>query len=147
MREIKFRAWDKVAKAMSPSFVLFGEFTLMGLIHDWQASVGEKMNIGDSLFRLKDLEIMQFTGLLDKNGKEIFEGDIVDSGKGEIFYCNKSAMFKVRWHDKVFKNVRGNSQNYNNGERLFMNSHIAWEVIGNIYENPDLLPPNPKAVN
>lgn len=88
---------------------------------------------------------MQFTGLHDKNGKEIYEGDIVGSGTGEILWCDLECMFKVKWHGEVFKRIRGQNDKYTlNGEPLFMNAHITWEIIGNIYETPELLTPNTK---
>ena len=87
-----------------------------------------------------DAIIMKSTCLSDKNNVEIFEGDIVNDGLGEIFWCMKSAMFKIRWHDKTYKSVRGQMQHYHNGEPLMMNSNIVFTVIGNIYQNPSLLP-------
>jgi uncharacterized phage protein (TIGR01671 family) len=84
--------------------------------------------------------IGQFTGMKDRNGIDIYEGDIVNSGAGEILWCELESMFKVKWHGEVFKRVRGQNDRYTlNGEPLFMNAHIAWEVIGNIHENPQLL--------
>lgn len=72
---------------------------------------------------------MQFTGLLDKNGQEIYEGDIleVEENKGEVSYSVPGG----RW----FLRPKG-------GGRGFSFVDLAlheWEVIGNIYENPDLL--------
>ena len=82
----------------------------------------------------------QFTGLKDKKGKEIYEGDIVSSGIGEIIWCNLECMFKVRWNCKIFKSIRGQNDKYTlNGEPLFVNANIVWEVVGNIYENPELI--------
>lgn len=81
----------------------------------------------------------QLTGLKDKNGVEIYEGDIVDKGKGEIFFDTKKAQFRVRWHDPIWLNVRGNNQLYQDGEPIFGNHEIVFEVIGNIYQNTELL--------
>ncbi|MFV8367358.1 YopX family protein [Flavobacterium sp. XS1P27] len=84
--------------------------------------------------------IEYFTGLTDRNGKEICEGDIINSGVGEILWSELDCMFKVKWHGEIFKRVRGANDRYTlNGEPLFMNAHIAWEVIGNIHENTELL--------
>ena len=118
-REIKFRVWNKDSKKWIKN--------LTYCIDDFSTTNKE--------WHL----VSQYTGLKDKNGKDIYEGDIVNSGLGEIFYNTKKAKFQVKWHDEVFKRVRGNNQNYNDGEDLFMNCEIAWEVIGNIYENTELL--------
>jgi uncharacterized phage protein (TIGR01671 family) len=87
MRELKFRAWDKVTKQMSPEFHLFGEFTLIGAVHAWQYESGN--TDGDALGRLSDLEIMQFTSLHDKNGKEIYEGDIFRIEEDQDATCDR----------------------------------------------------------
>ncbi len=81
----------------------------------------------------------QYTGLNARNNVMIFEGDIVGKGRGLIYYDENRGVFKVKWYDNIFKRVRGNSPNYQNGETLFMNSEIAWEVIGNSTDNNDLL--------
>jgi len=83
---------------------------------------------------IKDCIIEFSTGFKDRNGKEIYEGDIINKGKGEIFYNEKRAMFQVRWHDKFWLQVRGNNPNYHGGEPLLMNSSIVWEVIGTIHD-------------
>lgn len=74
-----------------------------------------------------------FTGIFDRHGSPIYEGDIIKSGLGEIIYGNRGK-FQVKWHDRIYKNVRGTVP-----EDLFANSDIAWEVIGNIHENSDLI--------
>lgn len=73
--------------------------------------------------------LMQFTGLHDKNGKEIYEGDVISwrSYKGECYYDNGRFWikgFSCTWQDDP-------SDAFSEGEPL--------EVIGNVYENPELL--------
>ena len=106
MREIKFRAWftnGKEVFAINPYF-----FEEQGLM-EWQ-------DVRDnSLYTF-----LQFTGLHDKNGKEIYEGDVVRIGS--------RPPVEVRWH----KDSAGFLQV---GMELMSNT----EVIGNIYENPELL--------
>lgn len=142
-REIKFRTWNGsemiyLKNSGLQYFDFEGSYSL-GFTVDaysafWAHEHYQKMTDEAGKF-----PIMEYTGLKDKNGVDIYEGDIVDKGRGEIFYNELKAKFQVKWHDKVFKRVRGESPNYNNGEDLFMNSQIAWEVIGNIYQNPELL--------
>lgn len=73
----------------------------------------------------------QFTGLHDKNGKEIYEGDLLRSAEtGNIFtveWVERSAAFKIREH--------------HNGKRWMFGYDASrkFDVIGNIYENPELL--------
>lgn len=72
---------------------------------------------------LEDLTLMQWTGLLDKNGKEIYEGDIIKSSYGvnEVFWNEDEATFDVPAGTFFYRAAR------------------VCEVLGNIYENPTLM--------
>ena len=80
-----------------------------------------------------EIELMQSTGLKDKNGKEIFEGDIVD-------YKGREAV--VKWHGSyasfIYRFVDGLQERVSKWDPLFLACY-NFEVIGNIYENPELL--------
>lgn len=112
MREIKFRAWDKDDNVMKSSRTL-RELMVADPIHD--------QVIDDYVFD-------QFIGLHDKNGKEIYEGDIYTHGSVDIRY-------KVIYRgDQFIGNQIGNKS---------LAGITTWlpriEVIGNIHENPELL--------
>lgn len=135
MKEIKFRAYNKDWKMMAqPEDILkiyfdgvtnsacdikFNITTTDGVRHDeiWEDS--------------KDVILMQFTGLLDKNGKEIYEGDIVNWTEIDPMSPNPNKVTEVKWENWGF-NFR---MNWEDGQV----SPISYEVIGNIYENPELL--------
>jgi uncharacterized phage protein (TIGR01671 family) len=115
---------------MSRSFGLFGEFTLLGAVHAWQEQYRD-IHQGECLRALNDLVIMQFTGLVDKNGVEIYEGDIVSDGCRQNDHCI-SGVHVVELRDGAF----------------FPFAVPGWEgtmsvdkcqVIGNIHQNPELL--------
>ena len=125
MREYKFRAFHKGAKEM-----LFGANEN---IFRWQ-SEGQP------------IEIMQFTGLKDKNGKEIYDGDILTSTFGNGLPCQiKFGEFDYDAGEDFYETTSvGFYFHEQTGERLAFGKSIygntdCFEVIGNIYENPELL--------
>lgn len=83
----------------------------------------------------RDLELMQFTGLHDKNGKEIYEGDIlsISNGKAVGVVEFQNAQFHLNY-------IKDEFRNWSKSKFLdeYSSSH-SQEVIGNIYENPELL--------
>ena len=80
-----------------------------------------------------EIELMQSTGLKDKNGKEIFEGDILD-------YKGRKAL--VRWHGSyasfIYRFVDELQKRKTEWKPLYL-AYMKCEIIGNIYENPELL--------
>ena len=122
MREIKFRAWHKKEKMIYEvlEINIFSQEVILTYTENFETDRWEY---------LKDIELMQFTGLKDKNGKEIYEGDIIrvigDPERYEIFWNERFATFELKY--------TGNSLGYT------INSYEKVEVIGNIYENPELL--------
>ncbi len=111
LKDIKFRAWIKRARQMSKPFTLLEAF---GTLVD-----GE-------------LVLMQWTGLKDKNGREIFEGDVVrfagDSRRGVVFYSERAGAFLI--------NKTGDSTDASFGFAAYPGND--WRVVGNIYEHPEL---------
>nr|UVY07255.1 MAG: YopX protein [Bacteriophage sp.] len=124
----KFRVWDRLTGKMFP----------VGIIDcSIQAVYIEEPNGLDSCRNFDEIELMQSTGLEDKNGKEIFEGDVVKYEVGRNTYTEEVA------YDKNFagfgvKDAKANVV-FTFGEIAENISLISLEVIGNIYENPGLL--------
>lgn len=112
MREIKFRIWDKERK----------EMINIGRIDIADGSCKPTI-FGDIFYDYwNDVELMQYTGLKDKNGVEIYEGDIVET---EDYHLGDKLVVKGR--KQVIADIR------------FCGKLIPCVVIGNIYENPELL--------
>lgn len=131
-REIKFRAWDELNKIMMHDF----QFIKSGNIgNDWIVFTSDKQKLTntphpfDNPYFQQQFIIMQFTGLLDKNGVEIYEGDIVKHAGWvcEVVYGKNGCCFSlINEGETDLSVITEASSNY-------------IEVIGNIYESPNLL--------
>ena len=117
MREIKFRAW-------------FGDKMLSDLDFVVYAGGAKENSYGD-MIDLKDSILMQYTSLKDKNGVEIYEGDIVAESGG----INRNV---VIWDDYQWNIKEFYAPSYDYPSCAFSEKMI-FEVIGNIHQNPDLI--------
>ena len=122
MREIKFRAWNKQKKEMMKVSSISLE----------NKEIAVKDFGTYHFFRIKDIELMQYIGLKDKNDKEVYEGDIVVLNNIE-----NDNMCIVRYEHSRYR-LEGWSlrEDLSNVEDRFL------EVVGNIYENKNLLEEN-----
>lgn len=112
MREIKFRAW------VGNRFVYSGgekEWLTMGQFGDWEYTVENNSGNGWCVEN-----IQQFTGLLDGHNKQVYEGDIL----------------QIDWLSPTVVVVEWKAQGWS---PFIEQGNTDWEIIGNIYENPELL--------
>lgn len=144
MRTIKFRAWNKSSKTM----VDLLKITPLALSDSMNTQLALQGMSGLFIPFSKEFELMQFTGLHDKNGKEVYEGDILNTKTTfennmadrrfqpdtERLVSFENGCFTDKYTgrdlwDKI-RNITYNPQRWTN-----------YEIIGNIYENPELLQP------
>lgn len=121
MRTIKFRAWDKLNQKMWD--------VLQYLPYAWENWTVKITNMSSTWYMSDDFELMQFTWLLDKNGKEIYEWDILK------FRTKENNFVKVYFDDGGFKMKVWNTIS---SLSYFLGKYQC-EVIWNIYESPELL--------
>jgi uncharacterized phage protein (TIGR01671 family) len=121
MREIKFRAWDKEAKEMV-YFVYRPENCQTRI--EFVSKEGEMIE--------EPSELMQYTGLKDKNGKEIYEGDVVNLVTKDFDYPDVVNTGKVIFEGGSWS-VIGKEDDF------YLYGQDEVEIIGNIYENNNLI--------
>lgn len=130
MRKLRFRIWDKGRSEWvhdtKHAVNLFGEYIIMGEI------LRRPDDSIVSLEELNNLEAMQFTGLRDKNGVEIFEGDIIRGSSMTMWSEKNPCVYEVKWEMVGAGDYPVNFVGYELPIRDI-------EVIGNIYETPHLL--------
>nr|DAN08771.1 MAG TPA: YopX protein [Caudoviricetes sp.] len=126
MREIKFMAWHKEKKILREVFEISfsGGYVIL-------AGFG---SFGEIEAPIRDVELMQYAGLKDKNGIEIYEGDVVSFKSahsdydyktiGEVVWYRGEAAFLVECDGEIFKHF---------------DEIREIEVLGNIYKTPELL--------
>jgi uncharacterized phage protein (TIGR01671 family) len=112
-RPIKFRAWDKTNNKMSVQY-------------------GFTLNLSGEIVTSIGWEVMQFTGLLDKQGKEIYEGDIIKT----IWGGDKKITGRIIWGEGfVGWGIESKGFEY----RISATAQMERKIIGNVFENPKLL--------
>ena len=118
MREIKFRAFNKKYKTMYKSSSIYKIFFDNG---------SDDVETDDLVTHNKEeIILMQYTGLKDKNGVEIYEGDIIKGTKENEYKGQSDVFFGYNWNLQPFSYLGVWDMN-------------KFEVIGNIYENKELL--------
>ena len=121
MREIKFRVWDKITQSYSGGDL-------------WSLFQSGKLYYGNALWKEGIVEL--FTGLYDKNGKEIYEGDIISVVHP---FKNRKHIGEVIFEEYEF-NIKGfGFSHYDYPGEAFSEGTQYMEVIGNIHDNPELL--------
>ena len=131
MREIKFRAWLKEEKKMVNVETM--DFTDKSIQYLKKSEI-----INAYILRREsddDVELMQYTGLKDKNDKEIYEGDI-------LFFRDENMKYIVVWQDAAFIIKSIEIRKYSEKMCWLDDTEICYEIVGNIYENKKLLEEN-----
>jgi uncharacterized phage protein (TIGR01671 family) len=118
-RAIKFRAWDRDRKRMTGT----------GIVNDVEPGVL-------TLTLMSHGELMQFTGLTDMNGTDIYEGDVVVAWKQGNTYSDKFTHRDINTKKVVTWGNHHNGVGFNIAVR---NGVMKWEVLGNVHQNPELL--------
>lgn len=122
MREIKFRAWDEQDDIMYK----VGRLDLS----EGELTVYPENYQGYTLSTIQKPVLMQYTGLKDKNGVELYQDDIIlVSGQKTVIECEKSFLGFYLWAESCREYV----------SLAFLTGYRDFEIIGNIHQNPELI--------
>lgn len=139
MRPIKYRAWDKTKKKMTlVADISFGDD---GSARTTVFQPAPKDTYYYGLVEGESGTLMQFTGLFDKHGREVYEDDIVRDNAGDIYairWDRHLARFAFYSHDASKK---GSNKEWRSAEETITDFDMKarFEIIGNVHENPGLL--------
>jgi uncharacterized phage protein (TIGR01671 family) len=122
MREMKFRAWSKKEKKfLTVGFSIIGEVTVFDMLKAHQLEIED----------LNDIEVQQWTGLKDKNGRDIYEGDVV---------MRNDYIGQIVFNDGSFKWVgRQVNEKLHHLAYPITTSWYEYTVVNSIFENPEML--------
>ena len=141
MREIKFRAWVKKREAMAFVSVMYLDKLKYHAAVELNYPFNRKIEKTREIVNLSEVELMQFTGLKDRKGREIYEGDIVkryhritdDEFLCEVVYRQSCCQFVLRVVETCID--VGKNEIFELSQSVARNC----KVVGNIHENKELL--------
>ncbi len=135
-REIKFRAWTGAEMEYSVIVGKYGAFYVNPGVKGDGLDEKDKacLTTFNTLYPI-NTSIMQFTGLKDKNGKEIYEGDIVKDKPEEM----KEIIYQIKWNEFCARFDLWWKDGSSCIKSDLVDSPTCYEVIGNIYENPEII--------
>lgn len=140
MRDIKFRAWDKARKQMILAenilkicFVRTGHTPNLIVYTDRKINHFEEIREQDKKY-CNEFELLQYTGVKDKNGKEVYEGDV---------FIHNNHKFEIIYDDTRFIGIDHKDRAIGDGYCCYVDCQYkdgssSIEVIGNVYDNPEL---------
>lgn len=132
MREAKLKAWVKERKIMADVLIInYKESTVQLPI---ETDVTDDYWWDETVWSFEEIELLQYTGLTDKNGKEIYEGDVVKYLDVEF-----SFIAEVAWSDWMWYLEGINPKESFMFDDVTDNETADVEIIGNIFQHPHLL--------